>query len=616
MTTERKPSRTFVSLVSLVALIACGAVSAGAATSGATCSATIAKRLDRCLAEVSRRTLRCHADDRTLCPTGDERIEQALARLEIGVRSGCSAPGAIGQAGLSPELSIDGLVARLRDACSGEVASLAARAFGGPHAKVSQRISPAPRACLSEAFHRGANLLRSSYRAQSRCVRRDQAGKRCDPDVVERQQEKRRGLAASRIERKCPNLTGLTLLDVPEFLDRAEAQSRCLVPAAHGTGGPLGLDCGPREAIALPAPATPTQVVLDESIWGTRCGDGSPYAFWIRMAPDGSPPENIVIHMQGGGICLFNSDCRNVSSGLFKALDNNLATGGYMSNTNAANPFRDWTKVYLPYCTQDVHFGNGVTSAFPDVTVHRYGARNVRAALRYVRDVLWTQLDTTSEGYRPDRLRVLFGGTSAGGFGASLNYHYLLDDLRWSRASAAPGAARGVDNGELLGMRGLGIFFAAWDSKPMQPPYCRGEACSVIPRLLELHSERLGEIPEQQLLNVSNQVDNTQVVTTYFDSQREWIDAHRSAYCDNQGRPGLRYFLPAVPSHIHTILGTSAQFPTRLSSHGVTVGEWLGDAMANPASVEDLVEEGDLASRYGAAPYSCSVSPPAFPGSP
>lgn len=318
--------------------------------------------------------------------------------------------------------------------------------------------------------------------------------------------------------------------------------------------------------------------------------------------------ENVVVHMQGGGVCLFNNDCRRVSSGLFRALDNNLATGGYLSNTNPANPFRDWTKVYLPYCTQDVHTGGGSTTVFPDITVHRFGARNVRAALRYVRDVLWTELDRTSEGYRPDRLRVLFGGTSAGGFGATYNYHYLLDDLRWTRATAAPGAALGIDNGEVLGMLGLSLLFNAWDAFPMLPAYCAGGGCSIIPRLQELSSRRLGAVPEQMFLNVSNQVDSTQVATTFFDSQRDWINGHRAAYCANQDLPGVRYFLPAEPRHIHTILGNSSQFPN-LSSDGVTVGEWLGAAMADPSAVVDRVEEGDLATRYGANTFACPVAP-------
>ena len=119
-----------------------------------------------------------------------------------------------------------------------------------------------------------------------------------------------------------------------------------------------------------------------------------------------------------------------------------------MSTDPTINPFSDWTMIFLPYCTQDVHIGGGRQSIFSTITVNRYGAVNVRAALRYLRDVLWSTLDTTTAGgYRPDRLTVLFGGESAGAFGVSYNYHYLLDDLRWIHTTAAPDSGLGLDNG-------------------------------------------------------------------------------------------------------------------------------------------------------------------------
>ncbi len=403
--------------LALIALLVSAppAVSGAGSKAGARCAAAVSKRLDRCLATVSRRMQRCVEEERTTCDPSDASIASALASLESGIRNACSSPDAISGAGLGEELTLEGLVARVGNACTGEIDSLVARAFGGPHLRVFRGVSRTERSCLSQAFRRSAGLLRSTFRARSRCVRRHQNGMTCDADSLQRKVDAQTALAKRRIDRSCGDLANLVLLDVPEFLERARSQSRCLIPTAHGGSAALDLDCGPRDAIPVPERATATQVVLDESVWGTRCGDGSPYAFWVRLAPEGSPPENVVIHMQGGGVCFFNDDCRRVSAGLFKALDNNLASGGYMSNTNAANPFRDWTKVYLPYCTQDVHFGGGVTTAFPDITVHRYGAKNVRAALRYVRDVLWGALDETKDGYRPDRLRVVFGGTSAGG---------------------------------------------------------------------------------------------------------------------------------------------------------------------------------------------------------
>ncbi|MDG2308504.1 MAG: hypothetical protein P8R42_28325 [Candidatus Binatia bacterium] len=66
------------------------------------------------------------------------------------------------------------------------------------------------------------------------------------------------------------------------------------------------------------------------------------------------------------------------------------------------------------------------------------------------------------------------------------------------------------------------------------------------------------------------------------------------------------HYLLDDPGHIHRTLGSNSRFPG-LSSRGVTPGAWLGDTAANSAAVVDLVEEGDLASRYGTTLFSHPV---------
>ena len=68
--------------------------------------------------------------------------------------------------------------------------------------------------------------------------------------------------------------------------------------------------------------------------------------------------------------------------------------------------------------------------------------------------------DSDPDGWRPDRLRVLFGGESAGGFGVMYNYHYPLDDLRWTYTTALPDSGLALDNGA-LGVRVLGTLISS-----------------------------------------------------------------------------------------------------------------------------------------------------------
>jgi hypothetical protein len=174
--------------------------------------------------------------------------------------------------------------------------------------------------------------------------------------------------------------------------------------------------------------------------------------------------------------------------------------------------------------------------------------------MRYVRDVLWRELDRdTDRGYRADGVKALFGGFSAGGFGTLYNYHWVLDDLEWAHTAAYPDAGLALDNGQTVGVRNLGILLISddpplgWGSQNYLPSYCTTTDCGVGPVVLEHMAPRLLSVPEQQILVLSNQVDDTQVVTTFFDTTPDWINTMRASYCQTRDLPGVNYFLPAIP---------------------------------------------------------------------
>jgi hypothetical protein len=286
-----------------------------------------------------------------------------------------------------------------------------------------------------------------------------------------------------------------------------------------------------------------------------------------------------------------------------------------MSNTDATNPFQNWTKVFLPYCTQDLHIGGGVTNAFPEITVERYGAVNARTALSYVRDVLWAAIDAAEpDGFRPDRLTVLLSGSSAGGYGTAYNYHWVLDDLRWVHTTAVPDAALGMDNGAAgviaLGTVALLPVTPGWNTLPFVPPYCTTPACTEIFTNLEAATApRLKAFPEQQMLNVSNQVDNVQRNTTLFASTADFVNTARGSQCAIQGTAGIRSFLRASSSSIHGQI-TSNNVDQALIG-GTLLRDWLGGAMSAPDAVIDKIATGDLeTSVAGVVPFPCAVGSP------
>jgi hypothetical protein len=601
------------SLVVATLLTAAAALPAAGATPAGKCETAAADALATCVKKVGEQVGGCYTGTGAPCAPTDPRVGGALAKLERRVLRKCPDGATVQAAGYGAAATPAGLIARLKESCTGDPATLAARSFGGPQGALLAGATAETRTCLGAAMLEGTKLLETTLERDGKCIRKAHRGGTCDLAATAAKVAAAETKAATAIGAACPDLQSLVGIDVATFVGRAGVQARCMAATAHGDPGPLTLDCGPRDAVTVPPRGTWVQVVLDEATWGTRCGNGSPFAFWLRLAPAGSPVERVAVDLQGGGVCIFESDCSGVNPGLFTATDDTQPTTGYMSTDPLINPFFDWTMVFVPYCGQDVHIGGGRQSVFPSLTVNRFGGLNVRAALRYVRDVVWPTLDDDSaEGYRPDRMRVLFAGESAGAFGVMYNYHYLVDDLRWSHTTGAPDAGLALDNGTAVSVRSLGALIRTetnpfgWGTLPLQPPYCLASGCAVGNELEAITAVRLKAVPEQQILNISNQVDTTQVSTTFFPSIPSWTNAVRTTYCANKGMTGLRYWFSAQTAPFHTILRTNSRFTT-VTAGGVTVRDWLAAAIADPDGVVDRVDEGTLVADYpGTNPIPCS----------
>jgi cysteine-rich repeat protein len=132
----------------------------------------------------------------------------------------------------------------------------------------------------------------------------------------------------------------------------------------------------------------------------TKCIDGSTAGFSVNYNPAST---KIAIYLEGGGAC-FNRFCES----LFTRGGKEPTNGGIFDRTNAANPLRDWTWVYVPYCSGDVYAGQAETMLGGKMRQF-YGYSNFTAFLeRWVPSF--------------DVEQVLLTGASAGGFGAAVNY--------------------------------------------------------------------------------------------------------------------------------------------------------------------------------------------------
>ncbi len=133
---------------------------------------------------------------------------------------------------------------------------------------------------------------------------------------------------------------------------------------------------------------------------GTKCLDGTPAGFSVNYNPAST---KLFVYLEGGGAC-FNQYCES----LFTRGPNQPPNGGIFDRANAANPVGDWTWVYVPYCSGDVYGGQAETMLAGKMRYFN-GYGNITAFLER-----WVPSFTVDH--------VLLSGSSAGGFGAAVNF--------------------------------------------------------------------------------------------------------------------------------------------------------------------------------------------------
>ncbi|MEM3795741.1 MAG: pectin acetylesterase-family hydrolase [Archaeoglobaceae archaeon] len=139
--------------------------------------------------------------------------------------------------------------------------------------------------------------------------------------------------------------------------------------------------------------------------------------------------NNLLVFFEGGGACADYATCKPLLCTNFEtckpflgigsvvALESKfwfLSTyyrGGIFDVKNPKNPFRNWTILFIPYNTGDLHMGNRVVKYYDDdgnsKTIYHVGYVNAIVALRYIAQKDWD--------------RVVVAGSSAGGYGTLLH---------------------------------------------------------------------------------------------------------------------------------------------------------------------------------------------------
>lgn len=148
---------------------------------------------------------------------------------------------------------------------------------------------------------------------------------------------------------------------------------------------------------------------------GFTCGDGSGSGIGVRR---GRQCNRIMIFLDGGTLCFDGQSC-NAFANDFNfdgaQFGNGPGAGVFYLGTTQ-NPFRQWTQVYVPNCTGDLHTGDTVQTiniGGVPTTLQLRGARNFSHIITYLKANF------------PDATEIALIGASGGSFGATFNFNQL-----------------------------------------------------------------------------------------------------------------------------------------------------------------------------------------------
>ena len=181
-----------------------------------------------------------------------------------------------------------------------------------------------------------------------------------------------------------------------------------------------------------------SKVIFNSSfteLTNARCLDGTSAGYFFE-AGDSS---RFVIFLQGGGACYTVSGAGDTNCAV--RAKTALGSSSYwpstysdennvLSDNTDINPFANFSRVFVPYCTGDVHLGTRTTVVSPDFPFYFSGHHIIGGVIAHL-------LETTSLG---TATQVLLSGASAGGIGSTVNSDFVAAALPQARVRAAPQA--------------------------------------------------------------------------------------------------------------------------------------------------------------------------------
>ena len=354
-------------------------------------------------------------------------------------------------------------------------------------------------------------------------------------------------------------------------------------------------------ATALPATAADLWRRIDNPAPIASGADGKPHTascsaypgtdptfrFWTRRGKS----SNLVVYFEGGGACWDDLTCtfpfgRGLPGAVPQFYSPAVAARpspkddvGLFDETQASNPLKDWTVVYIPYCTGDIHlgsakrtyndYGHPIYNLPPTFEIRHSGFDNFMVVFDWMKKNLRT----------PNQ--VLVTGSSAGGYGATGNFPWVAETYPQAKLSVLADASQGVTTAAFDGgTPGRG----SWN--PQLAPWVFGSTLVPGPQLMRKGAQAY---PGGRFAQYTTALDGVQagfygVMKQFYgpggsctDINADWNQQMLSQLAsDNASLPNFRSYV--APGTSHTILRSTAFYAE--NGTGRLFNDWVADMLA------------------------------------
>ena len=141
-----------------------------------------------------------------------------------------------------------------------------------------------------------------------------------------------------------------------------------------------------------------------------KCMDGSPAGYYYAPATSNASQSSWIVELEGGGECAAAAQCRRkleTSLGSSKHWKPAVSLSYFNQDTKENPRLREWNRVFIPYCSQDLWTGRRTAKSAETFGVFFSGHHIIDAVLSRLQQRFG--LAHASE--------ILLTGESAGGIG-------------------------------------------------------------------------------------------------------------------------------------------------------------------------------------------------------